>query len=170
MAQLNAVPFDFSCFARDYAEARAKFRDRAAASGGRLKTYLNPNRGPHGEELATDAAWFGREDAARVLVTISATHGAEGFCGSGGQVDWLAAGGAKELPREVAALFVHAINPHGFAWLRRVTEEGVDLNRNYIDFAKPLPRNPGYDELCDAFLPSAIDGPVFAAAEAKLDQ
>ena len=170
MPSLQTSPFDFSCFARDYAEARAKFRAAAEAAGGKLRTYVNPNTGPRGEELATDAVWFGPADARRVLVTISATHGPEGFCGSGGQVDWLRAGGIAALPKGVAALFVHAINPYGFAWLRRVTEEGVDLNRNYVDFAKPLPRNPGYEELKDAFLPPALEGPVFAAAEAKIEQ
>jgi hypothetical protein len=168
MSRLDAIPFDFACFAHDYAEARTKFRSAAEAAGGRLRAYKNPNTGPQGEELATDTAWFGPADARRVLVTISATHGAEGFCGSGGQVDWLSAGGPATLPKGVAALFIHAINPHGFAWIRRVTEEGVDLNRNFVDFAKPLPQNPGYDELHDAFLPRALEGPVFAAAEARI--
>ncbi|MEJ0064575.1 MAG: DUF2817 domain-containing protein [Caulobacteraceae bacterium] len=45
---------------------------------------------------------------------------------------------------------IHAINPYGFAWLRRVTEENIDLNRNWIDFSQPPPANPGYDELADA--------------------
>ena len=81
-----------------------------------------------------------------LLVTISATHGVEGFCGSGAQVDWLTLGGPEQLPAGVAALMVHAINPHGFAWLRRVTEEGVDLNRNFVDFTAPLPENAG-DEM-----------------------
>ena len=31
---------------------------------------------------------------------------------------------------DLAVMMVHAINPYGFAWLRRTTEEGVDLNRN----------------------------------------
>ena len=63
----------------------------------------------------------------------------------------------------MALLFVHAINPHGFAWLRRVTEEGCDLNRNFIDFAKPLPQNPGYDEIAELVLPPVLSGPAFDA-------
>ena len=39
---------------------------------------------------------------------------------------------------EQAVLLVHAINPHGFAWSRRVTQENVDLNRNFlVDFTAP---------------------------------
>jgi hypothetical protein len=34
-----------------------------------------------------------------------------------------------------------------------VTEENVDLNRNWIDFGAPIPENPGYDELAVAAVP-----------------
>ena len=86
---------------------------------------------------------------------ISATHGAEGFCGSGAQVDWLRRGESSRLPNGVAVLMIHAINPYGFAWLRRVTHENVDLNRNWVDFDAPLPGNPGYDELAEAIVPAS---------------
>jgi hypothetical protein len=153
-------------FAGDYADARARFR--AAATGTPIRSYDNPNKGPRGEALATDAAWFGAPDAPAVMVLVSATHGVEGFTGSGCQVDWLRNGGPARLPNGVAALLIHAINPYGFAWLRRVTEENVDLNRNFVDFSDPLPENPGHDELADAFVPAALDGPVFEAAERKI--
>ncbi|SLN77719.1 M14 family metallopeptidase [Oceanibacterium hippocampi] len=168
------VMFDFGtdihdCFSADYAEARGKFLAAAEAAGAAaMRAYLNPNKGPDGETLATDTAWFGPDDARAVLVMIAATHGVEGFTGSGAMVDWMRIGGPERLPEGSAALLVHAINPYGFAWLRRVTEEGVDLNRNWVDFAEPLPDNPGYDELADAFVPTALDGAVFDAAEAKI--
>ena len=88
---------------------------------------------------------------------VSGTHGVEGFCGSGAQIDWLRRGEAASLPVDVAALMVHAVNPYGFAWLRRVTEENIDLNRNWIDFTSnrrrrtpattswPTPRCRGVD-------------------------
>jgi hypothetical protein len=69
-------------------------------------------------------------------------------------VDWLRRGAAASLPDGLAVLMIHAINPYGFAWLRRVTHENVDLNRNWIDFTQPLPANPGYDELADAIGPA----------------
>ena len=140
-------------FSASYAEARARFRDAASGAGGALESIANPNRGPDGGDLSTDVAWFGPRDAEKVLVTVCGTHGVEGFCGSGAQVDWLRRGEAAALPAGVAALAVHAINPYGFAWLRRVTEENVDLNRNWIDFAAAPPANPGYDELASAAVP-----------------
>ncbi len=162
-------PFDLAaCFSRDYAEARTRFLAAATDAGGTLRAYDNPLSGPRGEALASDTAWFGPGDATKVLVLQSATHGVEGFTGSGAILDWLYAGGARALPQDTAVLAIHAINPHGFAWLRRVTEENVDLNRNFVDFAQALPENPGHDELADALVPRALSGPVFAAAEAKI--
>ena len=140
-------------FSADYQAARASFCAEAAQAGGALARYENPNRGPDGGDLSTDVAWFGPRDAPKVLVMVSGTHGAEGFCGSGAQVDWLRRGEQTTLPADLGVLMIHAINPYGFAWLRRVTEENIDLNRNWIDFSQPAPENPGYDELAAAAVP-----------------
>ena len=130
-------------FSSDYQAARAKFLRAAGDAGAALESITHPDRGPDGGELATDVAWIGPRDADAVLVTISATHGVEGFCGSGAQVDWLRREEHRRLPDGIAALIIHAINPYGFAWLRRVTNENVDLNRNWVDFNSPRPANPG---------------------------
>lgn len=157
-------------FSDSYEDARGKFLDGAKTSKMTLACYENPNRGPKGELLACDTAWAGPRDAKRVLVLISATHGVEGFCGSGCQIDWLGAGMPATLPEGTAALLVHAINPHGFAWHRRVTEEGCDLNRNFLDFTKPLPENPGHDELVDSFVPARLDPATLERTEALIQE
>jgi len=141
-------------FSATYAEARAKFRETAQAAGGALEAIANPNRGPDGGDLSTDVAWFGPPEAEKVLVMVSGTHGGEGFCGSGAQIDWLRRGEHTTAPADMSVLMIHAINPYGFAWLRRVTEENIDLNRNWIDFSQPTPANPGYDELADVAVPA----------------
>lgn len=87
------------------------------------------------------------------MVTISATHGVEGFFGSATQVEWLRRARSTALPEGVAALHVHAINPYGFAWLRRTNERNVDINRNWIEFSDALPGNASYDELADDLCP-----------------
>ncbi len=154
-----------TCFPKDYADSRKRFLAAAKAQKATLKTYPNPNKGPSGEALATDCAWLGPKNAERVLVLLSGTHGVEAFCGTGCIMDVLKS--RPRLPAGTAILAIHAINPHGFAWIRRVTEEGVDLNRNFVDFAKP-PENPGYDELADAILPPALEGPAFEAAQKRI--
>ena len=140
-------------FSPDYQSARAKFRDAAGGAGAAIEAIAHPERGPEGGELFTDVCWIGPRDAEAVLVMISATHGVEGFCGSGAQVDWLRREEYRALPEGTAVLMIHALNPYGFAWIRRVTHENVDLNRNWVDFNSPRKANPGYEALADLICP-----------------
>ena len=156
-------------FSHDYAEARGKFLAASQAADAAIESHLCPAVGPTGEPLFCDVAWIGLPDARRVLVTISATHGAEGFCGSGVQVGWLAGGFLKELPMDIALLQIHAINPYGFAWLRRVTEDNVDLNRNFVDHAAAYPRNAGYEALAEVFCPPEWNDAVIAETDRAMD-
>ena len=156
-------------FSATYVEARRKFLDAARAGGGAIESHVNPNaKGANGEELATDVARFGDIDAENLFITCAGTHGNEGFCGSGCQIGLIEEGIIKARPQSVAVLLVHAINPYGFSHVRRVTEDNVDLNRNFQDFAKPLPENPRYAEIHDLLLPSDWDGPGRAKADAAL--
>src|SRR5258707_1643955 len=138
----------------DYAEARRKFRDAAEGAGARVESRVNAaSRGPAGEALATDVAWLGPKDAARVLVTISGTHGAEGFAGAGIQTGSLMSGVARELPQDTALLAIHAINPYGFAWMRRGPQGDVALHRHLLHHLPALAEKSGHVELSDAHWP-----------------
>lgn len=141
-------------FSRRYDQARRRFVAAAmrAGSGWRHARLDHPLTGPRGEPLSLDYAWLGPPDARRVLVTQSATHGVEGFAGSALQIDHML-GRQAPLPGQLAVLHIHALNPHGFAWLRRVNEDGVDLNRNFVDFSVPLPLNPDYEKVRAALVP-----------------
>ncbi|HWM70126.1 MAG TPA: M14 family metallopeptidase [Steroidobacteraceae bacterium] len=142
-------------FSEDYAEARQKFLAAAGRAGAQTTRYSLDQRGPDGTELSVDVARVGPSDSGNVLVTISGTHGVEGFFGSATQIEWLnRASTEPPLPQEVAVVHIHAINPYGFAWLRRTNEDNVDINRNWIDFKQPLPTNPLYNELADDLCPS----------------
>lgn len=137
-------------FSSSYSQARSHFVQAADACGAHLHRYALPLLGAQGEELAMDVAVHGPADAAHVLVTTSAVHGIEGFCGSAIQTGLLH---SLSLPPGVAVVHVHAVNPHGFSHARRVNEDNVDLNRNFIDFAQPLPVNTDYAEIHDLLLP-----------------
>ena len=140
-------------FAHTYAEARVKFL--AAAVGTRLESHPEPLRGLELEALAMDVARVGADDADALLIVSSGCHGVEGYCGSGAQVALLhdETFRAKARHAGVALLFIHALNPWGFSFGRRVTHEGVDLNRNFIDFRHSPPGNPGHDYLAPFLLP-----------------
>jgi len=143
-------------FAPNYAEARGMFLAAADAAGLARQAHRHPLLGRDGELLAMDVARFGPAGAARLLLISSACHGAEGFCGSGVQHALLTDPSFHSQAAEagVAVLYVHALNPYGFSWLRRVTHENVDLNRNFHDFSRPLPENPAYDALAHLILPA----------------
>ena len=153
-------------FAHNYSEARAKFL--AAAAGTQLQSHPEPLRGFELETLAMDVARVGAGDADSVLIVSSGCHGVEGYCGSGIQVALLGADAVRATARDagVALVFIHALNPWGFSLNRRVTHEGVDLNRNFIDFRRPPPRNAGYDELAATLLPP--EWPPTPANDGKL--
>jgi hypothetical protein len=143
-------------FSQTYAEARTKFLAAAEAAGLDSHAHVHPLLGQHGEQLALDVVRDGPADAAAVLVISSACHGVEGFCGSGVQVALLADGALRRQAHAngVALLYLHALNPHGFSWWRRVTHENVDLNRNFQDFTQPLPHNTAYDAIAHLLVPT----------------
>ncbi|MHA1570201.1 MAG: DUF2817 domain-containing protein, partial [Alphaproteobacteria bacterium] len=157
-------------FSANYSDSRGKFLAACLDAGAEVTGYKNPAKGPGGEALYTDVARLGPADAARVVLTVSGTHGVEGFCGSGVQIGLLANDGAPNLPDGIGLILVHAINPHGFAWLRRVTEDNVDLNRNFVDHAAPYAANNGYDQLAEALVPRHWDGTAQAAAKQAMDK
>jgi len=137
---------------QSYPVARAAFLEAARAAGAAHTAYPHPLAGPEGEPLAVDVAELGPADAEHVVLVVSATHGVEGYCGSALQTRWLVAR-AAERPAGVRVVHVHALNPYGMAWVRRVNEDNVDLNRNFVDWARPVPSNPDYDVLADLLVP-----------------
>ncbi len=159
-----------ACFSKNYLEAREKFTGAARDAGAVPTTYVLGSQGPRGEELATDTAWLGVPDAPRVLVSISGTHGVEGFFGSAIQIEWLRRARRATLPKNsgVAVLHIHALNPYGFAWLRRTNEDNIDVNRNWINFDQALPHNPLYEELSSDLCPSDWSAATQAETAARL--
>jgi len=102
-----------------------------------------------------DVAVWDRGPEAPVLAISSGTHGIEGYCGSFVQCALLEDGLATRSAPRCSLVMVHAINPYGFAWQRRVNEENVDLNRNFIDHELPHPANAGYREIAPLLEPEA---------------
>jgi hypothetical protein len=171
---MPAAMNDFTqSFALDYKGARAKFRATASQIGCVLSAYKHPTAtGPDDQELFIDVARFGNARAPSQLIVISGTHGLEGLSGSAAQIGWMQSAFARALPRNVSVLFVHALNPYGFAQGTRTTENNVDLNRNFIDHDAPHPPNPGYATLYphlvpDDWTPSALQAYADAVATFK---
>jgi len=155
--RLSSMPMTQpDAFSDSYAQARAKFLAAAASAGLAVQSNSHPLPGRDGEALATDvvlrrpgrcAAIADRHQ--RLLMALKAFAAAA--CRS---MRWATpTGGPRRRASGVAVLYVHALNPHGFSYQRRVTHENVDLNRNFHDFAQPLPVNEAYRALHALVLP-----------------
>ncbi|HEV7799691.1 MAG TPA: DUF2817 domain-containing protein [Burkholderiales bacterium] len=156
-------------FSADYATARARFREAAAAAGAALHAIALPATGPRGEPLAIDIAWIGAPRPRQVLLHTSGMHGVEAYTGSAVQLALLDSPPAPG-PEE-ALILVHVLNPYGMAWLRRTNENNVDLNRNFLMDGSKWSGAPALYRALDPLLnpksPPARDGfPVRAAAVA----
>lgn len=145
-----------SYFSINYQEARNKFIGAALKAGSNINSFRNPHTGPQGKSLYIDVGALGSKDATEILILSSGTHGVEGFAGSGIQTGLLREGIQSALKSNVGIYMIHAINPYGFAYLRRSNEDNVDLNRNFIDHSKSYPENVGYAELSDLIAPKSI--------------
>lgn len=137
-----------------YAHARAAFLDAAAGADARVESWAHPLRGLDDEELFVDVAEVGPVDAANVIMVVSGTHGVEGYLGSAIQREHLGTLDPADTA-DVTIVFVHALNPFGFSWVRRVNEDNVDLNRNFIDWTGPPPRNDEYPDLAELLVPDS---------------
>jgi len=139
--------FSEDIFPKDYRQACDLWQEAVR----RLSTthHQNDFTLDHVQELRCQTAWVGPDAAPKVLVLISGTHGVEGYAGSAVELDCLRQldAGLLHLPPDTALLLIHALNPWGYANHRRCDDQGIDVNRNFIDFTQPLPENPGYLEL-----------------------
>jgi polar amino acid transport system ATP-binding protein len=156
-------------YSAGFVDLQSTFRNAARRANAELFEYPHPLHGPGGEALATDVALLGSRDASKLFILISGTHGVEGQFGSACQSAWLQQNCPWRLPEDTAVLAIHLINPWGTAWSRRVNEDNVDLNRNFIDWQSKPPRNEKYAALHEALVFSDWDGPDRNRADEALE-
>ncbi len=155
-------------FPSDYRAARAAFVAAAEKAGLGITTRVHPSaKGRDGKPLFIDTATSGPRDAGTALLLISGTHGVEGYFGSGVQTGLLREGVAARVPRGARLVMLHALNPYGFSWDRRVDEDNTDINRNFADHAHP-PVNDDYAQLAEWIVPADITPEAMKAANARL--
>ena len=155
-------------FSVNYQQARQKFLNAARVAGAEIDSFENSCSGVGGAGLFTDVASLGPANAENVLVLISGTHGVEGFAGSGIQSGLLSTEPAEATGHKVRLVMIHALNPYGFAFLRRTNENNVDLNRNFVDHDKPYPVNHEYEKLAKLIAPRSISAPANTWAALRL--
>lgn len=157
-------------FSASYPAARAKFRAAVSEVGGDFASYERPTgQGAEGERLAIDVGQFGNRHSSRQFLMISATHGLEGFAGAALQVAWLRSGVSTDFLRNAGFTLIHGLNPYGFSYGTRTTQEGVDLNRNFIDHGATRPDNELYRRIHPYLIANMADAHAWADAQQALD-
>lgn len=134
-----------SFFSQNYAEARRRFLDSATVAGADIRSYAID--APAADELAIDVAILGPANVP-TLVISSGIHGVEGFFGSAVQLALLDRLQQTSRRADIRYVLIHALNPFGFSHIRRVNEDNVDLNRNFLTRAGDYQGAPeGYTRL-----------------------
>jgi len=143
-------------FHSNYQEARAAFRALSTEAGGILHSWeIIPAEAGETEGLTIDAAVFGQGD--NTLLVSSGLHGVEGYAGSAIQLEFIKNG----LPKDIQVVVLHALNPYGMARLRRVNENNVDLNRNFLAAGEPYEgSSEGYQRLNPLLNPEKPTGGI----------
>lgn len=138
-------------FSPDYATARNRFRQAASRAGWSLEAHPIEVAGPEGDELTIDVACSPTHGTEKALVVSSGLHGVEGFLGSAVQIGLLEEWGSRSAA-PVRCVFLHGLNPFGFAWIRRVDEHNVDPNRNFLLPGERYEGSPGGYAALDGLL------------------
>jgi hypothetical protein len=101
------------------------------------------------QDLYIDLAYVPAQDTTiSLLILSSGLHGVEGYTGSAIQLMTIREILAPEKLANTGLIFIHGINPYGFKYIRKVSENNVDLNRNCaIDRSLFSQVNEGYREL-----------------------
>lgn len=153
------MQFKLKFFSESYVEAREKFLASAGALDGTIETHINVAAGDlNGYPLATDVCYLGPKRPRCLILISSGSHGVEGFCGSGVQVGLLENNVVDLFPEKMGIFLIHALNPYGFAHCRRVNEDNVDLNRNFLNFSTATAPDSYYSITRDDIYPSNWTG------------
>lgn len=135
-----------------YEENREQFRRLAASL---QKKYTEVETASHlvksgtDSDLSIDVVYLpARDKCEKLIIMSSGIHGIEGFTGSAIQRYFLSQVLETETLRNMGVLIIHGLNPYGFKYGRRVSENGVDMNRNFdIDTKLFETENRGYGKI-----------------------
>lgn len=107
--------------------------------------------------LTTDLLFIPQsgQNQERLFVLSSGVHGVEAFTGSAISFGFMESFLKPEIIAKTGVLIIHAVNPYGYQFKRRVTENNVDLNRNFVNKLDTFGKeNKAYSQLSNFLNPS----------------
>ncbi len=127
----------YSFYKKSYNKARLAFRQKAdflKQKYPKAKRYVIKVPSMFDDDLTVDLLYIPPvRDADKLLILSSGVHGIEGLAGHAVQMMFSELFTDDILLQQSGVLFIHAVNPYGFKYMKRVTENNVDLNRNCSD-------------------------------------
>ncbi|HEU0296322.1 MAG TPA: M14 family metallopeptidase [Anaerolineales bacterium] len=121
-----------SLYPDSYEASRARFlRDvdllRPKWPSSRLESHPLKNH----PDLSIDCFWTEPQVKEKLVLISTGQHGIEGYVGSAMLKLFMDEFAPRIDPKNTGVLLVHAVNPWGMKYNRKVNENGVDLNRNF---------------------------------------
>jgi hypothetical protein len=146
-------------FPHSYAASRDRFRHtldylRSFWPAAQLSHHSLPGE----EDLTIDWIYSpALQNNHKVILLTTGEHGVEGYVGSAMQQRFIDHFLPQLNPQDTGILLVHAINPWGMKYHRRVNANNVDLNRNFL-WGHPFDPafNPGYARVARTMNPTGI--------------
>lgn len=115
-----------------------------------LNTY------PIVDDLTMDSIEFIPENKEKLLCITTGLHGIEGYLGSI-LIEEFINKYIKQIDLETTHIvLIHSVNPYGMKYRRKVNENNVDLNRNFLKSFQDLPINKGYEKNKTFLLPKKL--------------
>ncbi len=131
---LDADPDNLVYFQDSYDECRKMFILSADKIKKEYKNVIVSNlaiKSKIDQDLTIDYCYVpAQEKPEQLLILSSGVHGVEGYVGSAVQQMFMEELLKKADLSSMGLLVIHGLNPYGFKYNRRVTENNVDLNRN----------------------------------------
>jgi hypothetical protein len=144
-------------FQESYEVCRDKFRSLSSEIKQKVsRTQISrlPISTQKDEDLTIDLCYLPALKKSKLIIISCGVHGVEGFAGSAVQRMFMTEFLPKIDLENTGIFLIHGMNPYGFKYVRRVTENNVDLNRN-CDVNKALfaSKNEGYSSLAEFLNP-----------------
>jgi len=150
-------------YSASYDEARTAFRQATSGlssyyEGIECKSIKVPSKVD--TALYVDMCYIPpKGESQKLLIMTSGLHGVEGYTGSALQLLFLEKMKEMHGVEDMGFLFIHAMNPYGFKYHRKATENNVDLNRNCVLTPEQFEtQNTGFTQIYDMLTPSGKVG------------
>ena len=148
----EADPSMLTFFHETYDENREQFRKLAASlqrEFSDVEICKFTVKSEVDSDLTIDAVYIpAQNETKKLIIMTSGVHGIEGFTGSAVQQYFMTKVLHGEALANMGILLIHAVNPYGFKYERRVSENNVDMNRNFhINKDLFAGKNEGYTRI-----------------------